>query len=95
MAQVSPNTSTYDSAVYKISNFFDRYYNNEFKTHEDFINEYQKLLGEVECAASGVITQYNPLVRRTGSDLKSNIKILSRYYSGFRHSFQADRLPSC
>ena len=87
MAQVSPNTSTYDSAVYKISNFFDRYYNNEFKTHEDFINEYQKLLSEVEGAASGVITQYNPLVRRTSPNIKSNTKIFSRHYSRFSHSF--------
>lgn len=75
MAQVSPNTSTYDSAVYKISNFFDRYYNNEFKTHEEFINEYQKLLSEVEGAASGVITKYNPLVRRTSADIKPNFEV--------------------
>lgn len=87
MAQVSPNTSTYDSAVYKISNFFDRYYNNEFKTHEDFINEYQKLLAEVEGAASGVITKYNPLVRRTSTHIKSDIKIFIRHYSRLCYSF--------
>ena len=63
MAQFSPNTSAYDSAVFKISKFFDRYYNNEFKTHEDFIQEYQSLLNDVENAASGVITKYNPLIK--------------------------------
>lgn len=63
MGQFSPDTSSYDSAVYKISNFFDRYYNNQFKTNEEFINEYHNLLSEVKNAASGVISTYNPIIK--------------------------------
>jgi hypothetical protein len=63
MAQFSPDTSSYDSAVYKISKFFDKYYNNDFKTNEEFINEYHDLLSQVKNASSGVISSYNPIIK--------------------------------
>ena len=63
MGQFSPDTSSYDSAVYKISKFFDRYYNNDFKTNEEFINEYHDLLSQVRSAASGVISEYSPIIK--------------------------------
>ena len=63
MGQFSPDTSSYDSAVYKISKFFDKYYNNDFKTNEEFINEYHDLLSQVKSAASGVISSYNPVIK--------------------------------
>ena len=65
MAQFSPNTVGYDVAVYKISGFFDKYYNSGFKTHEEFLKECQILLQSISGSAGNVITNYEPVTKRT------------------------------
>jgi|LauGreDrversion4_2_1035121.scaffolds.fasta_scaffold00005_104 hypothetical protein len=65
MAQFSPKTSSYDTIVYKVSKFFEDYYNQKFKTYEEFSVAYQKLLQEVEESNVGVTGKYNPIIKRT------------------------------
>jgi len=65
MAQFSPKTSSYDTIVYKISRFFEDYYNQKFKTYEEFSSQYQKLLQDVEESNVGVTGKYNPIIKRT------------------------------
>lgn len=44
-----------------MSNFFDKYHKKQFANHEEFVNEYQTLLGKVFDTSGKVITQYNPV----------------------------------
>jgi hypothetical protein len=67
MAQFSPKTTSYDTLVYKVSRFFDKYNNGDYKTYEEFSSEYQKLLQEVEETHDGVIAKYTPLFKRSAT----------------------------
>jgi len=65
MAQFSPKTTTYDTIVYKVSKFFDDYYNGNFKTYEEFSVQYQNLLQDVSNSSIGITAKYAPLFKRS------------------------------
>ena len=65
MAQFSPKTTSYDTLVYKVSKFFDDYYNGKFKTYEEFSVEYQNLLQDVNNSHVGLTAKYKPLFKRS------------------------------
>lgn len=81
MAQFSPTTVTYDRIVYKISKFFDDYYNQRFKNYEEFNVKFQNLIQEIDNSNVGVITKYEPLIKRSTTKIRANLKICRRYFS--------------
>jgi len=46
-----------------VSNFFDKYHKKEFVNYEQFVNEYQTLLGKVFNTSGKTITEYNPIYK--------------------------------
>ena len=49
--------------VYRVSEFFDKYYNKKFQNHEEFLTEYQALLEAVESSSGKSISTYDPVVK--------------------------------
>jgi len=46
-----------------VSNFFDKYHKKQFVNYEQFVNEYQTLLGKVFNTSGKTITEYNPIYK--------------------------------
>ena len=63
MAQVSANTLTYDQIYLKLKNFMIKDFNNEFLTNAEKIEEYNKILKEIQDSILDQDYYYEPFIK--------------------------------
>lgn len=63
MTQVSSNTLAYDQIYLKLRQFYLKEMNNQFKSRQDRLEEYNKILAELHQSIMGPLAKFDPFIK--------------------------------
>jgi hypothetical protein len=63
MTQVSSNTLAYDQIYVKLRQFYLKEMNNQFKSKQDRLEEYNKILAELHQSIMGPLAKFDPFIK--------------------------------
>lgn len=63
MTQVSSNTLAYDQIYLKLRQFYLKEMNNQFKSKQDRLEEYNKILAELHQSIMGPLAKFDPFIK--------------------------------